>query len=165
VLPLPRQVRSSFGPVSGDTICVSRSWLLSGESTRRTLQGKRVIIIEDEPLVAMDLESILTAAGCEIVGSAGTPDKTKLLIAQADCDAAVVDVNIGGHPVNELAAALTQKNIPFAFVTGYGRNGVPREFREAIVLKKPFSRDELLATVELLFYQTTSVVQLRTKSR
>jgi PAS domain S-box-containing protein len=164
-LPLPHQVRSSLGPISGDTIGVSRSSLLSGESTRRILQGKRVIIIEDEPLVAMDLESILTAAGCEIVGSAGTPDKAKLLIAQADCDAAVVDINLGGHPVSELAAALTQKKIPFAFVTGYGRNGVPREFREAIVLKKPFSRDELLAMVELLFYQTASVVHLRTKNR
>ena len=88
---------------------------------------------------------------------------------QADCDAAIVDINLGGHPVSELAAGFDAEKYSLR-ITGYGRDGVPREFREAIVLKKPFSRDELLATVELLFYQiasakTASVVQLRTKSR
>ena len=109
-----------------------------------------MIIIEDEPLVAMDLESTLRAPGCEVVGSAGTLDKARLLISHAQYDAALVDVNLSGHPVDELAAALTQKNIPFAFVTGYGRDGVPRGFRDAVLFKKPFSQDQLLAVMEQL---------------
>ena len=163
-LPLPQQARPSVGPAAAAPNHDAGPSLLPGQSTR-ALQGKRIIIIEDEPLVAMDLESTLTAAGCEVVGSAGTLDRAKLLIADAECDAALLDVNLAGHPVEELAAALTQKNIPFAFVTGYGRDGVPREFRESVVLKKPFSQDQLLAVMKVLFYQTATIVQLRPKGR
>ena len=67
--------------------------------------------------------------------------------------------------MDELAAALTKKNIPFAFVTGYGREGVPRGFQDAVLLKKPFSQDQLLAVMELLVYKAAAVVQLRPKNR
>jgi PAS domain S-box-containing protein len=164
-MPLPQEVRPSIRQVAATASIESRTSFLHIQSPQPPLQGKRVILIEDEPLVAMDLESTLTAAGCEVIGSAGTLDKARLLIANAECDAALVDVNLAGHPVDELAAALTQKNVPFAFVTGYGREGTPRGFRDAILLKKPFSQDQLLAVMELLFYQTAGVVQLRPKSR
>jgi CheY-like chemotaxis protein len=111
------------------------------------------MIVEDEPLVAMDLESILTAEGCNVVGIAGTVDKARALIAQARCDAALVDVNLAGHPVDELATALTQRNIPFAFVTGYARQAAPGGFQNAPLLNKPFSQDQLLAVLESLFHQ------------
>lgn len=163
-LPLPQQARPNIGQT--DAAQNRDHWqLLSGQKAQHALQGRRVIIIEDEPLVAMDMESTLAAAGCEVVGAAGTFDKAKLLIANADCDAALLDVNLAGHAVGELAAALTQRNIPFAFVTGYGREALPREFREAVMLKKPFSEDQLLALMELLFYQNDTVVQFRLKSR
>jgi len=119
------------------------------------LHGRRVIIIEDEPLVAMDMESTLTAAGCDVVGSAGTLDKEKLIVAQAECDAAVVDMTLAGHPVDELAAALTQQNIPLVLVTANGPDGIPGRFREAAVIKKPFSQDQLVAAIEKLFHQST----------
>ena len=164
-LPLPQRSPSSVGQAIAGTNDELRPSLLSGQNAPRALQGKRVIIIEDEPLVAMDLESTLSAAGCDVVGIAGTPDKAKLLIAQAGCDAALLDVNLAGTPANELAAALTQRGTPFAFVTGYGREGIPREFRDAVVLKKPFGEDQLIAIMELLFYHTASVVPLRAKSR
>jgi hypothetical protein len=59
--------------------------------------------------------------------------------------------------------ALTQKNCPFAFVTGYGREALPHGFREAVVLGKPFGQEHLLAVVEVLLYQGAGVVQLRPK--
>src|SRR5262249_16854521 len=130
---------------------------------RRTLQGKRILVIEDEPLVAMDVESSLTAAGCEVVGPAATLERAKLLIEESDCDAALLDVNLAGQPVDELATLLTRKNRPFAFVTGYGRDALPSGFRGAVVLGKPFGADQLLATVEVLLYQPASVVQFRQK--
>src|SRR5215510_16028208 len=128
-----------------------------------SLSGKRVIIIEDEPLVSMDVESCLAAAGCEIVGTAGNLAMAKTLSAAAECDAALLDVNLGGHPVDELAATLTRRNIPFAFVTGYGRETLPQGFRDALMVRKPFSQDELVSVVELLVYQTAGVVPLRRK--
>jgi DNA-binding NarL/FixJ family response regulator len=111
----------------------------------------------------MDLEASLTAAGCEVVGTAGTLRDANALCADAQCDAALLDVNLSGQPVTELAAALTKRNIPFAFVTGYGRDALPQGFRDAVVLAKPFDPTGLVATVELLVYQAAGVVSLRRK--
>jgi PAS domain S-box-containing protein len=164
-MPLPQEAESTIATPSGNPDRQGRVSFLSAQNKLQPLYGRRVLIIEDEPLVAMELESTLTAAGCDVIGMAGTLEDAKLLIAQARCDAALVDVNLAGHPVDELAAALTQKNIPFAFVTGYGREGVPRGFRDAVLLKKPFGQDQLIAVMELLIYQSPAVVELRPKSR
>lgn len=158
-LPLPKQDRPNLNirsTTSKDVVA-----LLQSPSDEPRLKGKRVIIIEDEPLVGMDLESMLSDAGCEVVGSAGTLERAEALVDEPDCDAALLDANLAGHPVDDLAAKLTQRNIPFAFVTGYGREALPHGFRDGLILKKPFSREELLAVVELLVYQTPGVVQLR----
>jgi PAS domain S-box-containing protein len=127
------------------------------------LAGKRVIIIEDEPLVSMDVESCLAAAGCEIAGTAGNLAVAKTLSATAECDVALLDVNLGGHQVDELAATLTRRNIPFAFVTGYGRDTLPQGFRDAVMVRKPFSADELIGVVERLVHQAPGVIPLRRK--
>jgi predicted homoserine dehydrogenase-like protein len=68
---------------------------------------------------------------------------------------------LAGQSVDELAAALTQRNIPFAFVTGYGREALPLGFREAVVLGKPFSKHQLRSVVQALLYRSADVVQLR----
>jgi len=160
-LPLPEQMRPRLGlavmaPTTDATALLRR---LDDQS----LAGKRMIVIEDEPLVAMDLESCLAAAGCEVVGTAGTVREARALCAEAPCDAALIDVNLAGQPVDELAAALTKRNIPFAFVTGYGREALPQGFRDALMVAKPFDEAALIATVELLIYQSASVVPLRRK--
>jgi DNA-binding response OmpR family regulator len=97
------------------------------------------------------------------VGTAGTVREAKTLCAEAPCDAALIDVNLAGQPVDELAAALTKRNIPFAFVTGYGREALPHGFRDALMVAKPFDEAALIATVELLIYQSAGVVPLRRK--
>jgi PAS domain S-box-containing protein len=162
-LPLPEQTRASIGAQPAAPKLGSGSSLLAAADQRRSLQGKRILVIEDEPLVSMDVESHLTAAGCEVVGPAATLDRAKTLVEEAKYDAALVDVNLKGQPVDELATLLTKKNCPFAFVTGYGREALPPGFRGAVVLAKPFSGDQLLATAELLLYQAARVVQLRHK--
>jgi two-component sensor histidine kinase len=143
----------------------SRPLLLQQSDKHPILQGKRIIVIEDEPLVAMDLEASLVAAGCEIVGSVGTIDKARTLIANVECDGALMDANLAGHPVDDLAAALTQKNIPFAFVTGYGRMALPLGFRDALMLNKPFDQEQLLAIMDVLLYRNPDVAQLRQKQQ
>jgi PAS domain S-box-containing protein len=117
---------------------------------RPALDGKHILIVEDEPLVSMDVAAILSDEGCEIVGPAGTIEIAKTLLTNTRCDAALVDVNLAGKTVDELAAALAKTNIPFAFVTGYGREALPAGYREAIVVTKPFSSEVLIETVQRL---------------
>jgi DNA-binding LytR/AlgR family response regulator len=132
---------------------------------RTLLSGRRLIIVEDEPLLAMDLETSLLDMGCAVAGSAGTIEEARALVEGASCDAALLDINLAGHPVDELAAVLTRRKIPFAFVTGYGRPGVPKAFRDAPVLGKPFSNDQLHAILERLLQPAPGVVQLKQSHR
>jgi PAS domain S-box-containing protein len=160
-LPLadhPDEARAPAEPQGTD----ARAWL-QPPANEKCLKGKRIIIIEDDALVLMDLESSLTDAGCQVISTAGTLDEAKILIADADCDAALLDANLAGHSVDVLATMLTKRNIPFAFVTGYGREALPESFRDAIVLKKPFSQNDLVCLAELLLRQTSGVVHLRRK--
>jgi PAS domain S-box-containing protein len=159
-LPLPEHARPDIESY-GTTPRSDAKPFLEVVNDRPPLKGKRIIIVEDEPLVSMDMESTLVAAGCEVVGVAGTLAAARALIANAAGDAALVDVNLGGQPVDEIAAILTKRNIPFAFVTGYGRESLPQGFREAYVIKKPFSQDEVVAVAELLVRQLPGIVQLR----
>jgi PAS domain S-box-containing protein len=162
VLPLPQEARPYAGLYSTEPQSAPVNPVLV-QPINQTLMGKRVLIIEDEPLLSMDMETSLTEVGCEVRGPAGTLQKAKQLIASLDCDAALLDANLAGESVEELAAALTQRNIPFAFVTGYGREALPQGFREAAVLGKPFSKDQLRSVVQSLLYRDADVVQLRKK--
>jgi DNA-binding response OmpR family regulator len=159
-LPVPKETRSHAALYSAAPQTAPAGPGLD-QPINQTLKGKRVLIVEDEPLLSMDMEASLTEAGCEIGGPAGTLAKAKQLIASKDCDAALLDANLAGESVGELAAALTQRNIPFAFVTGYGREALPQGFREAIVLVKPFSKHQLRSVVQALLYRDADVVQLR----
>jgi PAS domain S-box-containing protein len=120
------------------------------QPTRDHVRVQRVLVVEDEPLVAMDLEESLSAAGCEVIGPAGNLEQARRLIGEGAFDAALLDLNLSGAPVDELAVALTQKEKPFAFVTGYGREALPRGFGDMPLLIKPFAREHLLATVQRL---------------
>jgi CheY-like chemotaxis protein len=80
-----------------------------------------------------------------VVGPAGTIEHARKLIETEKFDAAFVDANLGGHPVGELADALTKRNIPFLFLTGYGRDSLPHAFRQCGVVAKPYTCEQLLA--------------------
>jgi CheY-like chemotaxis protein len=109
--------------------------------------GKRILVIEDEPLLAIDLCEQLKSTGCEVIGPAHTVEAAKRLIAEGRFDAVLLDANLGGHAVDDLAASLAAVGLPFAFATGYGREALPQGFQDALVLTKPFDRVELLATL------------------
>lgn len=119
-------------------------------ATGAQLSGKRILLVEDEPLVAMEISSQLTAEGCEVIGPAGSIKSAKRFIHEMEIDAALVDANLAGDPVDEIAAALRQKGIPFAFATGYGRRALPPGFWDNEVLVKPYNREQLLVVVERL---------------
>ena len=128
-----------------------------------SLVGKRVLVVEDEALIAMVIEEYLIEAGCSVLGPAPTPAKALKLIQDEGIDLALLDGNLAGRPVDEVAAALTQKGVPFAFVTGYGREALPPAFQDAVAVEKPFTREQILAALEQLLGAGGNVVQLKLK--
>jgi PAS domain S-box-containing protein len=113
------------------------------------LSGKHILVVEDEPLIAMDIVATLTEAGCTVVGPTGSAE-TALELAGRGCDGALLDANLGGEPVDQIAAALTRHGVPFAFVTGYGVDALPVSFRGTPLLPKPFTTDGLVRMVKSL---------------
>jgi CheY-like chemotaxis protein len=110
----------------------------------------RVLVVEDEMLPAMMLESMLTGLGCAVIGPAARLGKALELLRTAAPDAVILDVNLGGQPAYPLAAALRAKGVPFVFVTGYGRAQLPAEWRATPLLAKPFTQAQLAAAVAAL---------------
>lgn len=113
----------------------------------KPLQGTKILVIEDEPLVAMDIEQHLDAAGCSAVGVAGSIEQARTLISAGNFDAALLDANLHGERVDEIASLLTQRGIPFTFASGYDREALPSGFSEAGYLSKPFSAGQLCAAI------------------
>ena len=117
------------------------------------LSGKRVLVVEDESLVAMLLETILEDVGCTPVGPASTVDAALAAVADETLDAALLDVNVAGRQVFPVAEALKARGVPFVFSTGYGEGGLPDEWRGQPTLQKPFTeaavRDALIKAMGL----------------
>ena len=78
----------------------------------------RILVVEDEFLVAMQIEAILTRAGWRVIGSAGTLSSAVSLARKSACDAALLDVNLRGERADEVAAILFARGVPFLFVSG-----------------------------------------------
>lgn len=107
------------------------------------LRGRRILVVEDEMLVAMLIEDVLTEAGCKLVGPATGVAQALGLIRDAPVEAAVLDVNVNGGDTYPIADALAQRGIPFVFATGYGAAGIRRDHADRPVLRKPFGEGEL----------------------
>ena len=114
------------------------------------LQGKRVLVVEDEAILALSIEDILDELGCAVVGPALSVKQAEMLAAEERLDAAVVDVNMGDGFTFSVAAQLRQRSIPFFFSTGYGAAGIPAEFADVPVLPKPYSEAALGAALREL---------------
>lgn len=107
------------------------------------LDGLRVLVVEDEMMVSMLIEDMLTDLGCTIVGPASRLDEALQLAHSAELDCAVLDVNLGGQPIFPLADLLREKGAPFAFATGYGDAGLRDVDKGSPVLQKPFREADL----------------------
>ncbi|MFI4935328.1 MAG: response regulator [Caulobacterales bacterium] len=108
------------------------------------LQGRRVLVVEDEMMIAMLVEDMLADLGCSVVGPAhGIDAALALTRSEAGIDAAVLDVNLAGQPVFAVADALRALGVPAVFSTGYGEAGLREIDRGAPVLQKPFRAGDL----------------------
>lgn len=115
---------------------------------QRRIEGKRILIVEDEPLIGMVLTDYLLDAGCEVAGPAQSAEKAEQMAANETIDAALVDGNLAGRRVDHIVSALRARRIPFAFVTGYGRDALPQGFEEAPIIEKPFTEEQVIATLQ-----------------
>src|SRR5262249_985069 len=109
----------------------------------RSLDGVRVLVVEDDFFVSLLFEDILTAAGCVVLGPVQRLADALDVAAKEECDVAVLDVNLAGERVYPVAAILSGKNVPVIFVTGYGYDAIPSEYAEQLRIAKPFSAKQL----------------------
>jgi CheY-like chemotaxis protein len=110
-----------------------------------TLQGRRVLVVEDEVLVAMELESVLLKQGCTVLGPAMTVERAVALIDEERPEAALLDLNLSGQSALPVAAALNAGGVPFVVVSGYGEAQMQApELSRAPRLAKPVTHPRLL---------------------
>lgn len=114
----------------------------------QNLQGCRVLVVEDEYLLADDLSHALADVGVHVLGPvASVEDGLKLIGSESSIDAAVLDVNLRGDMIYPVADALNARGVPFAFATGYDQWSLPERFSDAVRLEKPLKAHKIAAAI------------------
>ncbi|HXG79436.1 MAG TPA: response regulator [Methyloceanibacter sp.] len=111
------------------------------------MPATRILVVEDEFLIAFDIAGVLEQAGLSVVGPAGNVADALSAIERDVVHGALLDAHLAGEPVGRVADALKARGIPFAFVSGYGREQLPAAHRAAPLVKKPFTGRDLLAAI------------------
>ncbi len=107
------------------------------------LAGRRILIVEDEAIIALAIEDMLAELQCQTVGPAMTLLAAEALARTEALDAGVLDLNLGGDSSQSVAEILRERGIPFCFSTGYGSADIPQGFIETPLLQKPYAADDL----------------------
>jgi len=108
------------------------------------IQPHRILIVEDEPMLAYALQEFLTEAGFRIAGVASRLDSALALIQATPCDAAILDANLRGVSAGPVAEALEARGTPFIVLSGYARDQQPTAFAAALHLQKPCRPETLI---------------------
>ena len=109
------------------------------------LAGRRILIVEDNFIIAAALARILKAHGAELIGPAGTVSNALALIADNELiDGAALDVNLAGEMVYPVASALRAKNVPIVFMTGYDDDSIASGYTDFPCVQKPFTAERLM---------------------
>jgi CheY-like chemotaxis protein len=114
------------------------------------LAGRRILVVEDEMLVLMQIEMALEDLGCSAICAAASVNEALAMLAVDSFDAAMIDVNLGGAKSYPVADMLTRRGIPFAFSTGYGDHGDRIDLNDRPMLRKPYMRADLVAVFQQL---------------
>lgn len=107
----------------------------------------RLLVVEDEYLIRMLLEDMLCDLGYTVAAAVGTVAEARELAATGDFQGAILDVNVDGQEIFPVADILTKRGLPFVFVTGYGENSLPANYRGRPALQKPFQSERLKETL------------------
>jgi len=107
-----------------------------------------VLVVEDEFLVAMDVELMLRELGCEVLGPLADLASALQAARAETLDVALLDVNLAGEPVTTVAEALAERALPFVFCTGYRMENLPSRYPAAPILTKPFQIADLRSALQ-----------------
>lgn len=110
----------------------------------------RVLVVEDQMLLALALTSLLEDLGCEAVGPVAQLVTALPIVMKEPLDAALLDIRLGDESVEPIAAILIRRGIPFGFVTGHARDQIPIALRDRPYVGKPFSDSEIKAIMREL---------------
>ena len=116
----------------------------------QSLEGIRVLVVEDDYLIAQLLDEMLRSTGCVVLGPLPRLADALDAAKRETCDAAVLDINLGGEQVYPVAEILSGRNVPFVFVTGYADEALPREYAGQPRLGKPFKAQQLIRALSNL---------------
>ena len=106
------------------------------------LKGKRILVVEDEALIAVMVEDMLAELGSVVVGPAATIPAALALVKSEVIDAAVLDVNVRGERIDPVAEALFARGVPVLFATGYGEVRLAKAHKAAVI-DKPYTQEKL----------------------
>ena len=115
-----------------------------------TLCGCRVLVVEDEVLVAWMLEEMLAELECMVVGPAVRVSQALAMVGTEAIDLAILDVNLNGEKSYAVADALAARRVPFVFSTGYAADSMPDKYRSSLILQKPYGQSDLSAALTRL---------------
>jgi PAS domain S-box-containing protein len=118
------------------------------KSSVRPASGRRVLVVDDEPVIAAEIAAMLEEAGLEVIGPASGVREALSLLEHEGCDAAVLDVNLGNQTSEPIAQELIRRGTPFVLVSGYSRTQLPGFFRSAPFIHKPLQPAELQAGIK-----------------
>ena len=104
---------------------------------------RRILLVEDEPILAISLQDIVEALGYQVIGPAMRVAAALDLVEIEAFDAAILDVNMGDGDSYQVADRLRGRGIPFLFATGYGREGIAAGYDRAAVLQKPYRESQV----------------------
>jgi DNA-binding response OmpR family regulator len=117
--------------------------LVSNPLVDSLLMGARILLVEDEWMISAFLVEYLHEVGCEVIGPAARIATAIDLASLEKIDCALLDLNVAGELVYPVAQILTDRSIPFAFTTGYGKAVISENFRDRPTLQKPFNEPKL----------------------
>jgi two-component system, chemotaxis family, sensor kinase Cph1 len=121
----------------------------NGLSESPPLKGWRILVVEDQSLIAMEMQDCLEKNGATVVGPVGRVERALNVAENANLEAALLDVNLHGERCWPVADALIRRAIPFAFATGFEtRLVMPERFAGCLVLSKPFREQDILAVLK-----------------
>lgn len=134
----------------------TRQWSLIRSSVERPLQGRKILVVEDEYFLASECSEWLAEAGAEIVGAVPSVAEANNVLDNNRVDAVLLDLNLRGVLAYDLARRLQRDGVPIVFATGYGRDMLPADQKDALLLEKPFRSRDLIAAIGSMIEQSAS---------
>jgi CheY-like chemotaxis protein len=121
------------------------------EAAKADLKGRRILVVEDSPVVGPFTADLLSDIGCEVVGPAPNMATARELVEAGEFDAALMDIHIRGERVFPLCEMLEARDLPFVFTSGYADRQMPEKWEDRPRVQKPYTVDQIEKALSALF--------------